>query len=290
MLICAGRTFIAGADISEFGKPPKGASAARTAGRDGRRPEAGDRGDPRHGARRRLRDGAGLPLSRRGSVGEIRPARNQARPHSRRRRHAAPAASERRRRCARGHPVGHAVRRQAGARRGASSTRSSRRENCARARSLSPARSSTRSMPLRKMRDLNDKIDAARGKPEIFEEIRKANARKFRGFEAWESAIGAVQAAVDLPFDEGMKLERQAFVELIPSDAVAGPALRVLRRAQVVENRRRAGRHADAADQEGRRHRRRHDGRRHRDEFPQRRNSRDDRRNRRRTRSIAASA
>ena len=72
-------------------------------------------------------------------------------------------------------------------------------------------------MPLRRIRDLNDKIEAARGKPEIFEKIRKENARKFRGFEAWKSAIRAVQAAVDLPFDEGMKLERQAFLALVPS-------------------------------------------------------------------------
>jgi 3-hydroxyacyl-CoA dehydrogenase len=73
-------------------------------------------------------------------------------------------------------------------------------------------------MPLRKIRDLDDKIKAARGKPEIFEKVRKENARKFRGFEAWKAAIGAVQNAVDLPFDEGMKRERQAFLDLVPSD------------------------------------------------------------------------
>jgi 3-hydroxyacyl-CoA dehydrogenase len=38
--------------------------------------------------------------------------------------------------------------------------------------------------PLRKVRDLSDKIDAARGKPEIFADFRRANARTFRGFEA----------------------------------------------------------------------------------------------------------
>jgi 3-hydroxyacyl-CoA dehydrogenase len=72
-------------------------------------------------------------------------------------------------------------------------------------------------MPLRKIRDLNDKIEAARGKPEIFDKVRRANARKYRGFEAWQSAIRAVQAAIDLPFDEGTKLERQLFLDLIPS-------------------------------------------------------------------------
>jgi 3-hydroxyacyl-CoA dehydrogenase len=73
-------------------------------------------------------------------------------------------------------------------------------------------------MPLRKIRDLNDKIDAARGKPEIFEKIRRDNARKYRGFEAWKAALRALQAAVDLPFDEGMKVEREAFMALVPSD------------------------------------------------------------------------
>jgi 3-hydroxyacyl-CoA dehydrogenase len=73
-------------------------------------------------------------------------------------------------------------------------------------------------MPLRKIRDRNDKIEAARGKPEIIEKIRKDNARKFRGFEAWKSAIQAVQAAIDLPFDDGMKLERQLFLDLVPSE------------------------------------------------------------------------
>jgi 3-hydroxyacyl-CoA dehydrogenase len=75
-----------------------------------------------------------------------------------------------------------------------------------------------RQMPLSKIRDRNDKIEAARGKPEIFEKIRKDNARKFRGFEAWKSAMRAVQAAIDLPFDDGMKLERQLFLDLVPSE------------------------------------------------------------------------
>ncbi len=69
--------------------------------------------------------------------------------------------------------------------------------------------------PLRKVRDLSEKIDAARGKPEIFEAIRKANARKFRGFEAWEKAIASVGNAVDLPFDEGIVREREMFMGLL---------------------------------------------------------------------------
>src|SRR5260370_41404584 len=63
--------------------------------------------------------------------------------------------------------------------------------------------------PLRKVRDLNDQLEPARRHPEIFENVRKANARRFRGFEAWEKAIASVKNAVDLPFDEGMAKERE---------------------------------------------------------------------------------
>ena len=70
-------------------------------------------------------------------------------------------------------------------------------------------------MPLRKIRDLNEKIEAARGHPEILEKVRREYARKYRGFEAWQVAMRSVQNAIDLPFDEGMTLERQAFVDLI---------------------------------------------------------------------------
>ena len=73
-------------------------------------------------------------------------------------------------------------------------------------------------MPPRKIRDLDEKIEAARGHPEIFEKVRRDYAKKFRGFEAWQSALRAVQVAVDLPFDEGMKFERQAFLDLIPTE------------------------------------------------------------------------
>jgi 3-hydroxyacyl-CoA dehydrogenase len=69
--------------------------------------------------------------------------------------------------------------------------------------------------PLRKVRDLSDKIAAARDKPELFATIRKANARKFRGFEAWLKAIESVKNAVDLRFDEGMAAERRMFMELL---------------------------------------------------------------------------
>ena len=69
--------------------------------------------------------------------------------------------------------------------------------------------------PLRKVRDLDDKIAPARGKPEVFAEFAKANARKFRGFEAPGKCMAAIQGAVELPFDEGMANERKLFMELM---------------------------------------------------------------------------
>jgi 3-hydroxyacyl-CoA dehydrogenase len=72
-------------------------------------------------------------------------------------------------------------------------------------------------MPLRKVRDMNEKVEAARGKPEIFDKIRKEHGRKFRGFEAWQAALRAVQAAVDLPFEESAKVEYEAFRALVPT-------------------------------------------------------------------------
>lgn len=69
--------------------------------------------------------------------------------------------------------------------------------------------------PLRKIRDQNEKVEAARGKPEIFADFRKANARKFRGFLAPEYNIRCIEAAVNQPFEEGLETERKLFLELM---------------------------------------------------------------------------
>ncbi len=69
--------------------------------------------------------------------------------------------------------------------------------------------------PLAKVRDLSEKIEAARGQPEIFAAFRKANAKKFRGFLAPEYNIRCIEAAVSLPFDTGVKEERRLFEELL---------------------------------------------------------------------------
>jgi 3-hydroxyacyl-CoA dehydrogenase len=72
--------------------------------------------------------------------------------------------------------------------------------------------------PLRRVRDLDDKIVAARSKtevPNVFDAFRKANAKKFRGFLAPEYNIRTIEAAVDKPFDEGLAIERKLFAELM---------------------------------------------------------------------------
>ena len=71
--------------------------------------------------------------------------------------------------------------------------------------------------PLKKIRDLAEKVSAVRGRPEVFSEFRKSVARQTRGFRAPENIIKAVEAAVNLPFDEGIKRERELFAELLTS-------------------------------------------------------------------------
>jgi len=70
--------------------------------------------------------------------------------------------------------------------------------------------------PLVKVRDNNAKLEAAKGHPEIFANFRKANARKFRGFAAPEANIKCVEAAVNSnSFEEGLQAERKLFGELM---------------------------------------------------------------------------
>src|SRR5436190_1805619 len=67
--------------------------------------------------------------------------------------------------------------------------------------------------PLPKSSERQDRVaDAA---PEVFDEFRKANARKFRGFDAPEANIRAVQAATEMPFAQGVIEERKLFMELM---------------------------------------------------------------------------
>ncbi len=70
--------------------------------------------------------------------------------------------------------------------------------------------------PLRLARNANDKVDAARpNAAKLFADFRAQNAKLLRGFEAPEANIQCIEAAVNLPFDEGLKVERALFVPLM---------------------------------------------------------------------------
>ena len=73
----------------------------------------------------------------------------------------------------------------------------------------------TENRPVRLVRNRNEKIEAARGKPEIFAAFRKAKAREFRGFKAPENIIKAIEASVELPFEAGLARECELFEELV---------------------------------------------------------------------------
>ena len=51
--------------------------------------------------------------------------------------------------------------------------------------------------------------------PDIFNEFRAKNGRKMRGFDAPNAAIEAVKAAGEKSYDEGVKLERELFTKLM---------------------------------------------------------------------------
>ena len=68
-----------------------------------------------------------------------------------------------------------------------------------------------------RIRDREDRTVADRSDPAIFDAFRRANARRFRGFKAPEGIVKAVEAAVTLPFEEGMAREAALFEALVSS-------------------------------------------------------------------------
>lgn len=69
--------------------------------------------------------------------------------------------------------------------------------------------------PLRRLCETD--IDAASVPDQFYDEFRASIARKTRGYFAPERIISAVQAAVDLDFDQGMQRERELFSECMQS-------------------------------------------------------------------------
>jgi 3-hydroxyacyl-CoA dehydrogenase len=69
--------------------------------------------------------------------------------------------------------------------------------------------------PAPKSSERDDKLQEARETPGIFDEFRKENARRFRGFDAPESNIKAIEVATQKPYSEGVQNERRLFMELM---------------------------------------------------------------------------
>ena len=75
--------------------------------------------------------------------------------------------------------------------------------------------------PLKKVRDIDEKVIAARGNDQLFSDFRNSIARKTRGFLAPEYNIQCIEAAVNKPFDEGIKVERDLFLKLVTGNQSA---------------------------------------------------------------------
>jgi 3-hydroxyacyl-CoA dehydrogenase len=72
--------------------------------------------------------------------------------------------------------------------------------------------------PLRRLRDDDSKLAAAKADRSIFTNAVAALTKRARGLEAPFAAADAVGAAIDLPFEEGLKKEREGFLKLVASE------------------------------------------------------------------------
>src|ERR1700757_839059 len=68
--------------------------------------------------------------------------------------------------------------------------------------------------PLPRIRDRDEKLAEAKADPGIFEAMRKSIARRARNQKAPYHCITAVEAACSMPFDDGARRERELFDEL----------------------------------------------------------------------------
>ncbi len=68
-----------------------------------------------------------------------------------------------------------------------------------------------------RVRDREERIVADRQNPDLFAQFAAANARRFKGFAAPGAIVEAVKAAVELSFDEGLAREAALFEMLVES-------------------------------------------------------------------------
>lgn len=71
---------------------------------------------------------------------------------------------------------------------------------------------------LRRISTIDDRLDAARGNPEIFTAFRKTMAKRARGFDAPYACVECVEASLTLSYPDGAAKEREVFTRLVASD------------------------------------------------------------------------
>ena len=210
VLICAGRTFIAGADISEFGKPPAGASLYDVQAAMENCPK------PIVAAIHGTALGGGLEVALTCHYRVAVPSAKCGLPEVKLGLLPGAGGTQRLPRLvgaaaaldmvATGKPVGAKAAHAMGLIDAVVAEDDLRGGALAFARHLIAT-----DAPLRKVRDLS----VAAPEPNLFADYRRANAKAFRGYDAPEANIQTIEAAATLPFDEGMKVERTLFIGLM---------------------------------------------------------------------------
>lgn len=72
--------------------------------------------------------------------------------------------------------------------------------------------------PIVRVPELDAKLEAARSDPGLFDRFRESIARKTRGFDAPEAIIQCVEDAVSKPYSEGIEAERARFQVLVKGE------------------------------------------------------------------------
>ena len=100
------------------------------------------------------------------------------------------------------------------------------------------------SAPVRRTRDASEALADQAANRAALDAARADTAKKARGLFSPLKIVEAVEAALDKPFDEGLRFERELFLQCIDSPQRAGPDPRLLRRARSGQGARDEGRPA----------------------------------------------
>src|SRR5579871_2785180 len=220
VLIGGGRTFIAGADIKEFGKITSGGDRRRGPGFLGILDRVENYGKPIVAAIHGTALGGGLETAMACHYRVAVPSAQVGQPEVKLGIIPGAAGTQRLPRlagvakavemCAAGDPISAKVAHEAGI-----VDQIIEGDLLAGAVAFARGKAGT---PPRRTRDLNEKLGSAASNNPIFAAARDAARKKARNLMAPQAAIDAVEAAATLPFDEGVKREAELFQACLFSD------------------------------------------------------------------------